>query len=590
MGRAQLIRSRSSWIYAALCLGAAILAGRLAYLQIWESPKLSAMAREQRTRAIDLGTLRGEIVDREGQELAVSVNSWSVYAQPAEFDRSVPEIAVKLAPVLGVPAPELEQKLQGRHWRWVARQLDDPQLHQKVRSLRLAGIGVLREKKRVYPKETLAANLIGFVGIDNQGLAGIEHDFEDVLKGDSEKLYIQVDARGRELLRENTGSPLESMLTDGAKVVLTLDERIQHIAERELAQSVEKLQAKRGAVLIMDPSNGDLLAFATHPTYDPNRYKDADWQTIKNWAAKDTYEPGSTIKLFTIAAALELGRIRTNEVFPCPPTMTIGKHTISDHGAPPGVVRRLTPADILEVSSNVGMIQIAQRMSPEEHREALLRFGFGRDTESGIKGEGRGKLPKLPWKEITQASLSYGYALSVTPLQLLTAASAFANDGAYHAPRIIQRIVSPKGEVLQEFPPAPPRQAVSPETARLMMSMMRQVVDEGTGAAARIPGYNVAGKTGTANKAKESGGGYSRDVMASFIGFVPAEKPRIVVLALLDSPQSAHYASQTAAPLFKAVAADTLRVLGVVPMPEEGDPVASKLHPDAHAEATHATR
>ena len=589
MGRAHLIRSRSSWVYAALCLGAAILAGRLAILQVWDSPKLSAQAREQRTRAIDLGTVRGEIVARAGQELAVSVNSWSVYAQPSEFTATPTEIAAKLSPVLGMPTTELQKKLEGRHWRWLIRQQDDKELYQKVRELRIAGIGVLREKKRVYPKDTLAANLIGFVGIDNQGLAGIEHDFEDVLKGDSEKLFIQVDARGRELLRENTGSPLESVLTDGAKVVLTLDERVQHIAERELALSVAKLNAKRGAVLVMDPSNGDLLAFATQPTYDPNRYKDADWQTIKNWAAKDTYEPGSTIKMFTIAAALELSRIRPSESFACPPTMTIGKHTISDHGAPPGI-RHLTPADILEVSSNVGMIQIAHRMSPEEHRDALLRFGFGRDTDSGIKGEGRGKLPKLPWKEITQASLSYGYSLSVTPLQILTAASALGNDGAYHAPRIIQRILSPKGEVLQEFPPAPPRQAVSPATARKMLEMMQQVVDEGTGASARIPGYNVAGKTGTANKAKESGGGYSRDVMSSFIGFVPAEKPRIVVLALLDSPQNAHYASQTASPLFKAVAADTLRVLGVVPKSEGGEPLTGKPHPDAHAEATHATR
>jgi cell division protein FtsI (penicillin-binding protein 3) len=589
MGRPQIIRSRSNWIYAALCLGAVVLSGRLAVLQVWDAPKLAAQAKEQRTRAIDLGTVRGEIVDREGQELAVSVNSWSVYAQPSEFAESPQQIAVKLAPMLGIPAPELEQKLQGSHWRWISRQFDDKTLAETIRKQKIPGIGVLREKKRVYPKDTLAANLLGFVGIDNQGLAGIELDFEDVLKGDSEKLLIQVDARGRELLRENPGSPLESVLTDGAKVVLTLDERIQHIAERELAQSVQRLKAKRGAVLIMDPSNGDLLAFATHPTYDPNRYRDADWQTIKNWAAKDTFEPGSTMKMFTIAAAVELNRLRPSERFAIAPTMTIGKHTISDHGAPPGI-RQLTPAQILEVSSNVGSILIAQRMTPEEHREALLRFGFGRDTDSGIKGESRGRLPKLPWKQITQASLSYGYSLAVTPLQLLTAATSLANGGAYHAPRIIQRILTPKGEVLQEFPPAPPRQAVSPETARKMLMMMQNVVDEGTGASAGIPGYNVAGKTGTANKAKETGGGYSSDVYSSFIGFVPAEKPRIVVLALLDSPQNAHYASQTASPLFKAVAADTLRVLGVVPNSPGEDSLAGGSTPSTHAETTHATR
>jgi cell division protein FtsI (penicillin-binding protein 3) len=602
MGRAPIIRSRSGWVYAALCLGAAVLAGRLAVLQVWDAPKLAAMAREQRTRAIDLATIRGEIVDREGQELAVSVNSWSVYAQPSEFEDEPAAIAAKLAPVLGLPPQELEQKLSGRHWRWISRQFDDKAIAQAVRELRLPGIGVLREKKRVYPKDSLAANLIGFVGIDNQGLAGIELDFEDVLRGDAEKLLIQVDARGRELLREKAGSPLESVLTDGAKIVLTLDERIQHVAERELAASITKHQAKRGAVLVMDPSNGDLLAFATHPTYDPNRYRDADWQTIKNWAAKDTYEPGSTMKMFTIAAALELNRIRPGEIFACGPTMTIGKYTISDHDAPAGI-RRLSTEQIMEVSSNVGSIMIAERMSPQEHRDALLRFGFGRDTDSGIKGEGRGRLPKLPWGQITQASLSYGYSLSVTPLQILTAAASLANGGSYHAPRIIQRILSPEGDVIREFPPAPPRQAVSPETARKMLAIMRHVVDTGTGASAGIPGYNVAGKTGTANKAKEGGGGYSRDVMSSFIGFVPAEQPRIVVLALLDSPQNGHYASQTASPLFKAVAADTLRVLGVVPKPQGEAPLAGgsqrsgtrkgearEARIDAHAEAIHATR
>ncbi len=584
MGRAQTIRSRSNWIYTALSFAAVILVGRLAVLQIWDAPKLAAQARDQRTKAIDLATVRGEIVDREGQELAVSVNAWSIYAQPSEFEDSPGAIARKLSPVIGMPVSELENRLTGRHWRWLSRQLDDQNVAKTVRALRIPGIGTLREKKRVYPKDTLAANLIGFVGIDNQGLAGIEHDFEDMLRGDSEKLLIQVDARGRELLRENAGSPLESVLTDGVKIVLTMDERIQHVAERELALSVEKLQAKRGAVLIMDPSNGDLLAFATHPTYDPNRYQDADWQTIKNWAAKDTYEPGSTMKMFTIAAALDLDRIRLNERFACGPSLTIGKHRISDHDAPPEV-RQLSPADILEVSSNVGSIQIGQRMTPQEHRDALVRFGFGRDTDSGIKGEGRGRLPKLPWKPITQASLSYGYSLSVTPLQILTAAASLANGGAYHAPRIIQRIQSPKGDVIREFPPTPARQAISPETARRMLTMMQSVVDAGTGAAAGIPGYNVAGKTGTANKAKESGGGYSRDVMSSFIGFVPAEQPRIVVLALLDSPQNAHYASQTAAPLFKAVTADTLRVLGVVPKPQVGEP-----QNNVQAEAKNATR
>lgn len=575
MSRAQVVRARSRWVYGGLALFALFLVGRMVFLQLFQAPHLTELARKQRTREIGLASVRGEIVDRNDKELAVSVEASSVYAQPVDFEDAPEVIAARLAPVLRASEAELRDDLKGGHWRWLARQQDQA-TGKAVKALKIPGIGVIRESKRLYPKDTLAATLLGFVGIDNQGLAGIEHDFDKVLRGSDQKLHVQVDARGREILRENAGSPLRTLQADGARVVLTIDETIQHIAQRELAKAIAKHRAKRGALLIMDPKTGNLLAFAVLPTYNPNRYKGTKWELIKNWAANDVYEPGSTIKIFTIASALEGGRITPETVFPCGPTIKVAGHTISDHDAGPGI-RHLTPEGILEVSSNVGSLQVGQRMSGAFHRGMLEKFGFGSTTDSGIRGESRGLLPRLPWPVGRQSSISYGYGLSVTPLQILTAASAIAGEGMLRRPRLIDRVVSPEGRLIQSFPAATPSQVVSPQVARAVLTMLQTVVESGTGKTARIPGYNVAGKTGTANKSRDSGVGYTSDVIASFLGFVPAERPQLVVLALLDSPQNSHYAAQTAAPLFQAVSSETLRYLGVqpyVPVPSDSE----KLH------------
>ncbi|MBO9542753.1 penicillin-binding protein 2 [bacterium] len=563
MSRAQVVRARSRWVYGGLAFFALFLVGRMLFLQVFQASYLTDLARKQRTREISLASVRGEIVDRNNRELAVSVEASSIYAQPVDFEDPPERIAARLAPVLKMSETDLRASLKGTHWRWIARQQDQA-TGKAVKALKISGVGVIRESKRLYPKDTLAATLLGFVGIDNQGLAGIEHGFDKVLRGSDQKLHVQVDARGREILRANAGSPLLTLQADGARVVLTIDETIQHIAQRELSKSMEKHQAKRGAVLIMDPSTGNLLAFAVMPTYNPNHYKGTKWELIKNWAVNDVYEPGSTIKIFTVASALEGGRITPETVFPCGPNIKVAGHTISDHDAPPGI-RQLTPEGILEVSSNVGSLLIAQRMSGEFHRDMLEKFGFGANTGSGIKGESKGLLPKLPWPVGRQSSISYGYGLSVTPLQILTAAGAIANEGRLHQPRLIDKVVSPDGSLIEAFPVASPSQVISPKVAKEVLTMLHTVVESGTGKSARIPGYNVAGKTGTANKSRESGIGYTNDVISSFLGFVPAEKPQLVVLALIDSPQKGHYAAQTAAPLFQAVSSETLRYLGVQP-------------------------
>lgn len=563
MGRRETIRARLAVMYGLLAFGSFVLIGRLVYLQVIDAPRLSALAFKQRTREINLSSVRGEILDRNGEELAVSIDAYSVYAHPSEFTIPAKEVAAHLAPVVGMPAEELLQELEGQHWRWILRQRDE-KLGKAVRKLDIAGIGVLKEKKRVYPKGTLAAPLLGFVGVDNQGLAGIEHAFDKVLAGPPQKLLVSVDAYGRELLRDNPDSPLRTILTDGAKVTLTLDETLQHIAERELEQSIKKLDAKRGAALVMDPQTGDILAFAIQPSYDPNAFEKASWAQIKNWAVSDVYEPGSTMKLFTIAAALEAGKITPRTLFPCGRSIKIQNRTITDHEAP-RETRMLDPFGILEISSNIGTVQIGLRMPARVHYRLLRRLGFGEETGSGITGEVAGLMPRQPWRQITQATITFGQGISVTPLQILNAACVFANGGVGVRPRLISRVVSPEGDVLQEFPTVTRGQVVSAATAKEVLAMLRKVVETGTGTAADVPGYHAAGKTGTAQRIREDGRGYSSDVIASFLGFVPYENPRLAILTILDSPRKDHWAASTAAPLFRQIAQQSLQSLGVKP-------------------------
>lgn len=577
MPDAKLTRRRLGAAYGVLTVCSLLLAGKLVYLQIIEAPKLSALALKQRTREINLSSIRGEIVDRHGEELAISVKACSIYAHPTEFEDPPREIASKLAPVLGEDPQELLSRLSGTHWRWLIRQQDE-KLGRAVQELGIPGIGVIQESKRVYPKGTLAAPLLGFVGVDNQGLAGIENSFDRVLSGPQKKLHVTVDAYGRELLRENNDSPLRTMLTDGSRVVLTIDENLQYIAERELLKSIREFKAKRGAVLVMDPRDGDLLALAVQPSYDPNHYEKANWDQIRNWAACDVYEPGSTLKLFTIAAALESKVITPNTYFACGRSLKIGNRTITDHD-PPKTTRMMNPFDILEVSSNIGTVQIGRRMLPRQHFRLLRKFGFGEVTGSQIAGEAAGLMPKMPWKPITQATITFGQGISVTPLQLITASCPFANGGYGVQPRLIQKVTNPEGKLIEEYLPTSRGRVVSTETAQQVMAMLARVVDTGTGVEAAVPGYNVAGKTGTAQKIRDDGSGYSGNVISSFLGFAPVESPRLAILTILDSPQTIHWASSTAAPLFSKVAEGCLQSLRVKPTrPLSDKPRKDKKH------------
>lgn len=562
--RQRVIQTRALWVMGALGAFAAVLAGRLVYLQVFQSSALAAKASAQRTRYVDLSSVRGEIVDREGKALALSVAATSVYAAPREVKEfKAKEAAEKLAPLLGMTVPDLEKRLQGDRFRWLVRQKEES-LRRRVLDLRIPGIGVVNESRREYPKGQLASTLIGFVGIDNQGLAGIEHAFDRVLKGPQTKLPIMIDAYGRELLREGSHGTVDAAVRAGSQVVLTIDENLQHLCERELARSVEESGALRGTVILMEPATGDLLSFATYPTFDPNKYSDYDWKRIKNWPVTDVYEPGSTMKIFTLGMGIDTGRIRPNTSFACPSVLHVEGRVVTDHDAKGGT-HVLTTEQIMEVSSNVGTSLIAFKLKPHEHRAYLTKLGFGKPTGSRITGESGGVVPNLPWRKITHATVSYGQGVSVTPIQILSGMAAIANGGVRMAPRLIDRVQNAQGQVQERFPTQSMGRTFKPETCKELMAMLERVVTNGTGKEARVAGYTLGGKTGTAQRIRDDGRGYSNDVVASFVGFFPADKPRFAMLALLDQPRKVHWASSTAAPLFGRVAGGVLRHLAIQP-------------------------
>lgn len=562
-----IINQRIYIIYFLIIISLLGLDIRLIYLQVFAAKELKEKAQLQQQYVVKLASKRGLITDRNGHELAVDVQSYSIFIEGANINISKPEIANKLSSVLKEDKHELLKKLNsiGNHWSWIKRKVDQ-NIAKKITDLKIKGIGVLPESKRVYPKNNLAASLIGFTGSENQGLSGIELSFDKFLMEGGNKITIIKDALGNEVLRKTSDNvPLLTSKVDANKVILTIDETIQYIVERELTKGIEEFQAERGLGIVMDILNGDILALATIPSFDPNKYEESNWKNIKNWAVTDFYEPGSTMKIFSIAAALETRNLKVDEVIECPGAIKVGKWIVHDHGNPP--TRYLKPIEIIEVSSNVGVSKITRRIPPEQHRNLLERFGFGHSTQSGLSGEVSGILPPLPWDPVRQSTISFGQGIAVTPLQIVSAMSAIANNGIRVSPHVIQKIISPKGEVIREFKSTQTK-VLSLYTANKMREMMIQVVQKGTGTGTHIPGYVIGGKTGTADKVVK--GYYNGEVMSSFIGIVPADKPRLIIFVLLDSPKKAHFASITAVPIFKEISYNILLYLNIPPSkPEE---------------------
>ncbi len=527
---------------------------RLVYLQIFRYGSFEQRAQHQQQRTVEVSARRGIIYDRAGRELAMSVSVDSAFAVPTE----IPDLAGTISLISRItktdPRELLARCKSAKTFCWVARKADT-ETAERIRSLNLRGIYFQKESKRFYPKGELAAQMIGYVGTDDEGLSGIEREFDDQLRGRAGEMLISVDAR-----RKWFGS-VEKQPEPGQNVVLTIDQQIQYIAERELETAMEQTKAISGTVVVENPHTGEVLALANRPTFNPNLTREITPDKLKNHAVSDVYEPGSTFKLVTISAALEEKLTTPQEVFDCQMgSIVINGMRIHD-SRPHG---RLSVADILAESSDVGSIKIGMRLGDDRLYKYIRGFGFGQPTGIELPGETRG-LTKPPsrWSKVSFAAISMGQEIGITPLQLTDLISTMANNGTRVSPRVVAAISDPQSAPQTiAFHPAEQQSVISPLTAAQMRQMMQGVVLHGTGTKAILEGYSSAGKTGTAQKVDPATHAYSHTkYVGSFAGFAPVNNPAITIAVILDSAVGLHQGGQVAAPVFHRIAQQVLEYL-----------------------------
>lgn len=563
----QVVRGRL--VAAGLCFAiwAVGIEARLVYLQVVSHDELTARAEGQQRRSIEAHAKRGEILDRDGRVLAYSVDGDAIYAVPNQISDAIGTTS-DLCAALDCSddmRADLESRLsESSYFEYVQRQVP-PDVAHRVAELNLAGVGFLPENRRYYPNAELAAHVLGYVGIDNQGLSGIESTYDDEITGRSGTILVQTDARGRAFSR------VERPPTAGATLELTLDRQLQHIAERELERAVREHRADGGAVVILDPHTGEALAMANWPTFNPNAFADFPSTARRNRAIQDIYEPGSTFKLVTASAALEEGVVTRDERFDVSAgSISVGRTRVRDmsvHREP------LSFDEVIIKSSNVGAVMVGLRLGPERLSRYVRRFGFGQALARDLPGQGRGLVhpPSELDSDREMASVSMGYAVSVTPLQMAAAVSAVANGGELVEPRLVRAVI--RNGMRAETPTRTIRRAIGTETAFELTRIMERVAEEGTARSAQVPGYRVAGKTGTAEKIVN--GQYSNtDHNASFVGFVPSRRPALTVLVMIDTPRGdSSTGGGVAAPVFRRIAEDALRHLAIPPTVNPAPPL-----------------
>ena len=546
-----------------LTAGAGPIVYRAWDLQIVRARKLARMAEEQYLRDIRLAPKRGTIYDRNGAELAVSVDSDSIWANPRALRRGGAEparVATRLARLLEVDAGVITQRLSSnRHFVWIKRRVS-PRQAAAVTVLDIPGVSLLAEARRFYPNRELAAHLLGFVDIDGKGIAGFELKLDDRLRGSSEAVPAIHDSRGSVVFSDHL---LDDRAAQGDDIYLTIDKAIQHAAEKELELAVRTFEARAGSVVAIDPRTGELLALADYPTFNPNNPAASPVSHRRNRAITDRFEPGSTTKAFTVAGALARGAIKPDQRIDCEQgTLKVADHQIHDQRK----WEELTPTQILAYSSNIGTAKIGMTMGKAALYRTLRRFGFGEPIGLPLPGETGGILRHYKrWYEMDAATIAFGQGMSVSAVQLAYATGALANRGQLMEPILIKRISDGRGRTIQEAVPRVRRRAVPAWAARLAADMMTGVTGEtGTGRAAAIDGYLVAGKTGTAQKADYVNGGYAKGKwVSSFVGFVPVSDPELLVVVTIDEPVIAHHGGTVASPVFRRVAETALRNLGV---------------------------
>ena len=544
--RLPLWRSR---LMALLILGSfAVLIGRAFYLQTLNNDFLQEKGESRYRRDIEISASRGRIADRHGDVLAISTPMKSIWAIPPATTLT-PVQTRQLAALLETDPKQLAHKLDtDKTFVFLRRQIPPP-VAEQVAALKLPGIGQDKEYRRFYPTGEMTAHMVGFTGVDDKGLEGVELAFHGQLLGQPGSRSVIKDRRGQ--IVEDVGSIKPPQ--DGKEIRLALDSKIQYLAYSHLKQAIAENNAKAGGVVVLDVRTGEIVALANWPTYNPNNREGLSGGQLRNRAVTDTFEPGSTLKPFTIGLALDNGKVRSDTVINCAPgRLTIGSATISDahpHGA-------LTVAEVIQKSSNVGAAKIAAMLPAQKMWQMFDDVGFGQVPRLGFPGEVSGRVrPWKNWRPIEQATMSYGHGISVSLIQLARAYSVFARDGDL-MPLSLTRLDSstPTGAAV-----------FSPKTAREVRSMLEMaVLPGGTAPKAQIPGYRVAGKTGTAHKLE--GGRYANKFVSSFVGFAPASDPRLIVAVMIDEPSGGkHYGGDVAAPVFAAVMGNSLRTLGIAP-------------------------
>jgi cell division protein FtsI (penicillin-binding protein 3) len=547
-----------------------VIAGRAFQLQVMRGPELRRLGEAQHLKRMTSLPRRGAVLDRAGEALAVSLVAHSVGAHPRRIaDKEA--VAKELAEILGLKPAEVRKSLDSpKPFVWIKRQVT-PREAEEIQKLDAKGITMSAEPNRFYPQGQIAGHVVGFVNRDSEGLEGLELQYNDYIRGEAGSSLIEFDAKRRSVLVQGVE---ELRIPPGADLHLTLNSAIQHLAEKELEAAVIKNRAKAGVAIVVEPFTGELLALANYPSFDPNMFSSQGQERARNRAIADSYEPGSTFKAILAAAALEEGVIGKEDVLYC----EMGKypyagrmiHDSHPHGWLPF-------SRILQVSSNICFTKVAEKLKKERYFRYIEKFGFGKPTGVDMPGEVAGILrPPGSWAAIDLATHAFGQGISATPLQMAMAYAAVANGGFLMRPYVAQRVTGPQGEALLTNQPHVVRRVISEKTAHALAGMLKEVTTEGgTGTMAKVEGFDVAGKTGTAQKADPVHGGYSKKRVASFVGFVPADEPRFVLMVMVDEPEASVYGGIVAAPAFGNIARGALRHLVVAPRHPDLLPVAA---------------
>ena len=567
----RFIRLRLALVGLAFLGAFLVLVGRAVDLQVFDQKHLEGLAQREFMKQAEVAPRRGIIFDRNQEELAVSLDTDSVFSRPLTITTPI-STGRKLAKALDLPVKKVIKTLKSeRRFVWVARRVS-PQKAKQVRELKLTGVGLVKEPRRFYPYTSLACHVLGFAGLDARGLEGLEQGHDRVLRGRIQKVTSMRDALGRTI--HLTPSAFTS-LPEGNHLILTLDKGLQYQTEKILAATVARFKAKAGQAVVLIPQTGEILAMASVPAFNPNVFGRFPRDFYRNRVITDTYEPGSTFKAFVAAAALISHKVDLEKRFDCENgKWRVGGRTIHDthpHGL-------LNLADIIKFSSNIGAAKVGQLVGAEDLYKAFRAFGFGQDTGVDLPGESPGILRRPgSWRSVDLANICFGQGLAVTPLQLALAMAAVANGGVLMKPFVVRAEVDQQARLLRETHPRLVRRVMTTAEAKLLTAMLTRVTETGgTGVKAQVPPFAVAGKTGTAQKLNPKGGYSHKDFIASFVGFLPADDPKVVVVVTIDTPRGQHYGGVVAGPAFAQIARTALYSLGMRPPSQESQLIEAK--------------